>query len=493
MFEGEWLEYTTDIQAGIYDIALARVSGSSGTGVRLLIADNNSETEFTELGVLVGDEPTIRDIDLSRWAGSNRVIRVEIVGRFMGLDKLEFVNIAGVSQTAYVDRAITADTTTRIELEEFDFGGQDVAYFDTSVGNETVGTYRRDEDVEATDTLVTDQVFEGEWLEYTTDIEAGAYDVTIGKAWSAGDSGVKLSIGETNSATEFTELGQFVFGTDESLTPANVDLSAWAGTDRVIRIEIVGNWMGLNWIDFAPAVIDTTAPTADIVDMSPDPRNSNVETVIINFEEDVTGFDVGDLSLTVNGNPARLAGAGVTQITPRQYSVNLTPVTVRNGTYQLTLNSAGSGIQDMAGNELAADAVDQFVVDNIGPQVEAVIVNDGGQQRSMVSQIEVHFSEEVIGVDASSFLLMHTTTNAQVMPMVSTQLVDGRTVATLTFSGPGIIGGSLSDGNYSLTTVASRVQDLAGNHLDGNGDGDTGDSATDDFSDFTETPTAIEK
>ena len=51
----------------------------------------------------------------------------------------------------------------------------------------------------------------------------------------------------------------------------------------------------------------------------------------------------------------------------------------------------------------------------------------------------------------------------------------------MTFSGAGIIGGSLADGNYSLTTLASAVTDAAGNQLDGDGDGTSGDNATDTF------------
>ncbi|MEL7337990.1 MAG: dockerin type I domain-containing protein, partial [Planctomycetota bacterium] len=81
----------------------------------------------------------------------------------------------------------------------------------------------------------------------------------------------------------------------------------------------------------------------------------------------------------------------------------------------------------------------------------------------------------------NSFLLMNTTTNIPVTTLVSTEIVNGKTVANLTFAGSGIMGGSLADGNYTLTTLATDVVDAAGNQLDGNGDGVGGDSATDDF------------
>lgn len=257
VFEGEWLEYTTDIQAGIYDITLRKAWGGDDSGVKLSIADSNSATEFTDLGEFSfadGELITLQDVDLSTWAGSDRVIRIEIVGNWMGVDYLDFAH-TGSSQTAFVDRAITANATTRVELEHYDVGGQGVAYSDTTAGN-GAGDFRSGEGVDTNGEILTNDVFEGEWLEYTTDIEAGLYDVTLRRAWSAGDAGVKISIANSNAATEFTELGQFAFGAgpeDEFVTLQGLDLSPWAGINRLIRIEIIGNWMGLDYLDFGPA------------------------------------------------------------------------------------------------------------------------------------------------------------------------------------------------------------------------------------------------
>src|SRR5262249_14469875 len=50
----------------------------------------------------------------------------------------------------------------------------------------------------------------------------------------------------------------------------------------------------------------------------------------------------------------------------------------------------------------------------------------------------------------------------------------GKTVAVLTFAGSEFIGGSLADGNYTLTVRAERVHDRYGRELDGDGDGVAG-------------------
>ena len=343
------------------------------------------------------------NIDLNFAAGLDSVIRLEFVGGGFEVDSVEF---AEPIQTTYLgqERTITADfTTTNIELEKFDVGGQGVAYFDDSEGNDSSSDYRNEEDVDTTITQLQGRVFDGEWLEYTTDIHAGEYDITLRKDWGGADSGVKLFIGDSNSATEFTQLGEFDFQTgdgNEFITLNDVDLSQWAGTDRVIRIEIIGNWMGLDNLELV-----SKTQTAPVVDIS---------------------------------------GLTLTQISPSQYSIDLSSVTTADGVYELKLNSSASGIQDLAGNALATNAMDQFVIDQVGPQVESVVVNGGNAQRSVVSEITVTFNEVVTGVDASSFILTNTTNNSQVIPTVTTVDVGGKTIVTLTFNGSGIQGGSLA-------------------------------------------------
>src|SRR5262249_8275014 len=70
---------------------------------------------------------------------------------------------------------------------------------------------------------------------------------------------------------------------------------------------------------------------------------------------------------------------------------------------------------------------------------------------------------------------------SQVGLTMLTSVVDGRTVAALTFTGADVIGGSLADGNYTLTVHADRVHDRWGRELDGDGNGSPGGDRTDAF------------
>ena len=57
----------------------------------------------------------------------------------------------------------------------------------------------------------------------------------------------------------------------------------------------------------APSGPDFTAPTADVVYVSPDPRKTAVDAITIVFSEPVIGFDKSDLTLTRNGGANLIA------------------------------------------------------------------------------------------------------------------------------------------------------------------------------------------
>jgi len=110
---------------------------------------------------------------------------------------------------------------------------------------------------------------------------------------------------------------------------------------------------------------DTTAPTADVVDVTPDPRTTAVGGVTIVFSEPVTGFDLSDLTLSRGGGANLLTGAQtLTSADGVTWTLNnLASLTGVVGTYVLSVRANGSGIQDAAGNALALNASDTWRVD----------------------------------------------------------------------------------------------------------------------------------
>jgi hypothetical protein len=112
---------------------------------------------------------------------------------------------------------------------------------------------------------------------------------------------------------------------------------------------------------------DNDPPTASIVPVAHDPRTTAVDTITIEFSEAITGLDLGDLSLTRNGGTNLLLGSGATLTTSDNVTWelgSLSGLTRKAGTYVLTLPTASSGITDLAGNSLAADASDAWLTNS---------------------------------------------------------------------------------------------------------------------------------
>ena len=133
----------------------------------------------------------------------------------------------------------------RVEAEDFDEGGEDVAYNDAGNGNKG-GAYRdTDVDIEVTDDESGEYnigwIREGEWLEYTVDVTDATvtYDVNIrvaGKNDAAG--GISLSLdGQTVSSVDLPDAGGWQDWTTVTLTDVSVpssgeQVSAWTSTTK---------------------------------------------------------------------------------------------------------------------------------------------------------------------------------------------------------------------------------------------------------------------
>jgi hypothetical protein len=105
-------------------------------------------------------------------------------------------------------------------------------------------------------------------------------------------------------------------------------------------------------------------------------------------------------------------------------------------------------------------------------QVVSPTIADGSNQRSMVRSLTVPFGG-VVNLGANAFTL--TGSGGLTIPVsVASAIVNGKTVATLTFSGAGTETGSLADGRYTLSVNGAQVTDGLGRALDGDANGTAG-------------------
>lgn len=221
--------------------------------------------------------------------------------------------------------------------------------------------------------------------------------------------------------------------------------------------------------DIERFTIDTTAPMAEIVGVSPNPRSEAVGEVVVNFSEDVNGVDLSDFTISFDGGtPVNLAStpATLTQVTGSQFVLDLSKVSSLSGDYELTLNTAGSSITDLAGNALAADAVEIWVNDTLAPIAQFVNVADpvaSGTDPGF--SVVMNFSENVTGLALSDFTL--TDPSGNVVNLSTT----GASINAITPSQYEIVLGTLADANgiYTLTYNAesSAVQDASANLASG--------------------------
>ncbi|HEY2416219.1 MAG TPA: pre-peptidase C-terminal domain-containing protein [Pirellulaceae bacterium] len=191
--------------------------------------------------------------------------------------------------------------------------------------------------------------------------------------------------------------------------------------------------------------IDATNPTADIVDISPDPRTTFVGNVTVNFSESVTGVDISDFNLTRNGTSVSLAGLTVNG-SGSQYTVNLASVTSADGSYVLTLVAANSGIVDAQNNPLTVNASDSWVINSSPPTATFTVIST--PRNTSVASETINFDRPVTGVDATDFSLTRNGATVALTGVTVTGIGSSYTINNLTNL-------TATAGAYALTLNAS--------------------------------------
>jgi Beta-xylosidase len=178
MDNGEWLRYTIVVEkSGLYDIE-AIVASDNDNGKFLLKVNEKNVT---------GDITFENTGGWSKWgsAFARNILLCEGENYFtlytygnMNIDKFIFKKSALYAGTPYAGTA--AVVPGKVEAENYDEGGMNVAFYDTTPTNEGGADYRNDAvDMESNSTgCWISHTDEGEWLKYTINVtETGLYEV----------------------------------------------------------------------------------------------------------------------------------------------------------------------------------------------------------------------------------------------------------------------------------------------------------------------------
>src|SRR6266480_3444032 len=223
---GEWLAYTVSVAASAqYDIEL-RASSALSTSAFHIEVDGQNVTGTVNV-------PNTGDWNTFQWVGKKgvslttgqHVLKIVADQQYFDLNSIRVT--AAPLTTPYFGTPIAVPGT--FEAENFDLGGEGLAYHDNVAGN-AGGQYRLDEDVDiilSADALgggyVVNNFETGEWLAYTVSVAASAqYDIEL-----------RASSALSTSAFHIEVDGQNVTGTVNVPNTGDWNTFQWVGKKGV--------------------------------------------------------------------------------------------------------------------------------------------------------------------------------------------------------------------------------------------------------------------
>jgi hypothetical protein len=195
---GEWLAYTINVPAaGNYEIELRAASMFAASAFHVEVDGVNVSGRV--------NVPNTGSWSAFQWVGKKtvalaagtRVLRIVADEQYFNLNSIRIA--AAPASTPYSGTPIVVPAT--IEAENFDHGGEGIAYHDNGAGN-AGGQYRTGENVDivaSTDAAgggyVVNNFETGEWLAYTINVAtAGNYDLELRAASALTGSAFHLEI-----------------------------------------------------------------------------------------------------------------------------------------------------------------------------------------------------------------------------------------------------------------------------------------------------------
>jgi len=310
---------------------------------------------------------------------------------------------AGTDGFAYADDTFSTNNPSRADGSHapaggFSGGGLNVHLGPGDAGSAMSGGWSRDFVVPAETTATVS-------LRYRLVMAPGYEPDEFAQAVLAVD-GVRYGTAQNNSLVHITGAD----ANDTGWLQASFDIPVTAGVHTLTigaynNKATAGDEMTDVFFDDVSLVI-LQAFVSDIIDVTPDPRTDAVDEVQIVFSEEVTGFDIGDLTLSLDGGADLLTGTqSLTTGDNISWTLGgLAPITAAAGAYTLTLTAVGSGIENLLSEALEADASDVWVVDLQAPTVDIVDVTPDPRDAAVAS-MEIVFDEPVTGLDVDDLVL----------------------------------------------------------------------------------------
>ncbi|HIH02608.1 MAG TPA: carbohydrate-binding protein, partial [Methanoregulaceae archaeon] len=273
VIDGEWTEYTVSVGAPGSYTANFRIGSWANSRQVVLTVDGATGCTITvpNTGSYEAFQTVSAPLVLS--AGTH-VIRLTCLGSGQNIDWFEIAagaTTVPVTNPTVVPTQVAGQTPYngvhtlpgRVQAEDFDNGGQNVAYYDTTSGN-SGGAGRTAEavDVETVNGVTNiGWIIAGEWTEYTVNVAtSGSYTANFRVGSWANSRQVVLTVdGATGCTITVPNTGS-----SEAYQTVSAPLSLTAGT-HVIRLTYLVSGQNIDWFEItggATTIVPTTAPTS---------------------------------------------------------------------------------------------------------------------------------------------------------------------------------------------------------------------------------------
>jgi hypothetical protein len=273
----------------------------------------------------------------------------------------------------------------------------------------------------------------------------------------------ELGTGYTNSAWPATPGGYFPFtGTISSIVITSGLNSPLAGS-----VALAGS-STTSQIAFTPP---DTGPYTIVLSSTDTFGNTGFQTSSFSPTELTPTLRVPSPQVATQGKNFFLSGSFTEAAGDGPWTITMDPGdgtgTVYGGAYQTgptSFSFATNGHKyanaGMFNARLTITNADGFTLQaTVQVSVSGFTVNDGSPQQSMVKSL-TYTSASPTQVEPGVFELLRNGKPSNVN-LIITSLSDGMTYL-ITFSGPGVVAGSLPDGNYTLITLHNKVNVLSG-------------------------------
>lgn len=266
----------------------------------------------------------------------------------------------------------------------------------------------------------------------TPDLATGAFQLTVTLSEEVDQfstDGITVGNGTLSNIVTVSGTVYTATVTPTTRTTVTIDMPfGWA-------VDFAGNINSAATQLVVDVSVDTTPPTVALTSSATSPTNAPF-TVTATFSEDVTGFDVGDLTV---GNGA---ASNFQAVSARVYTATITPVTDGD----VTIDIAAGAAMDLVGNDSESGSQILIAFDSTAPS--AAITSSASGTVNGAFDVTVTFSEDVTGFEATDL----TVGNGA----ASNLNAASATVYTATIT-PDL------DGAVMVDVAAGAAQDAAGN------------------------------